>query len=340
MEPGQETFLHFWFILLNMSNLDKFQSVIILFAAALGLLLGQFDWFSIHGDKFIVPFLMLMLTIVFLNVPLKEMREAFKNFRFSSLSLGMNFIWTPLFAWMLGFLFLKDHPDLWVGFIMLLVTPCTDWYLVFTQMAGGNVTLAATLLPWHLILQLLLLPLYLFLFAGKLVPIDLSILLQSVFLVLVIPLILAILLDKIFSVIKGETWLKKVFLPRIAPLQLIFLCLAITAMFSSQGKAIIANPTSTLVLIPPLIIFYLSNLFLSMKTCKLAKIEKTDSIGFSFSTLARNSPIALAIAVTAFPERPAIALALVIGPLIELPVMALFVNFFKIRTNRNNLEAN
>lgn len=63
-----------------------------------------------------------------------------------------------------------------------------------------------------------------------------------------------------------------------------------------------------------------------MKTCKLAKIEKAASIGFSFSTLARNSPIALAIVVTAFPDRPAIALALVIGSLIELPVIALFVN--------------
>lgn len=314
-----------------MSILDKFQSIIILSVAALGLLLGQVEWFSIHGDKFIVPFLMLMLTIVFLNVPLKEMKKAFKNFRFSSLSLGMNFIWTPVFAWMLGFIFLKDHPDLWVGFIMLLVTPCTDWYLVFTQMAGGNVTLAATLLPWHLILQLLLLPLYLFLFAGALVPINLNILLQSVLLVLVIPLILAILLEKIFSVLKGETWLKDVFLPSIGPLQLIFLCLAITAMFSSQGKAIIANPASTLLLIPPLIVFYLSNLFLSIKTCKLARIEKAASIGFSFSTLARNSPIALAIAVTAFPERPTIALALVIGPLIELPAMALFASLFKFK---------
>ena len=312
-----------------MSYLDKFQSVIILCSAALGLFLGQFSWFSRNADKFIVPFLMLMLTIVFLNVPLKEMKVAFKNFRFSGLSLGMNFIWTPIFAWILGLIFLKDHPDLWIGFLMLLVTPCTDWYLVFTQMAGGKVPLAAALLPWHLILQLLLLPVYLLLFAGKLVPVDIHILLQSVLLVLVIPLVLALLLEKCFSTMKGEPWLKDIFLPKIGPFQLIFLCLAIMAMLSSQGRAIISNPRTTLLLVPPLMIFYLSNLFLSLKVCKLAGIEKTASIGFSFSTLARNSPIALAIAVTAFPDRPAIALALVIGPLIELPTMAIFVTFFR-----------
>lgn len=312
-----------------MSYLDKFQSIIILCSAVLGLIIGQFSWFSRNAQHLIVPFLMLMLTIVFLNVPLKDMKEAFKNSRFSSLSLGINFIWTPIFAWVLGLIFLREHPDLWVGFLMLLVTPCTDWYLVFTQMAGGKVTLATALLPWHLIIQLLMLPLYLLLFAGKLVPLNLHILLQSVLLVLVIPFVLALLLKKYFSTIKGEAWFSNNFLPKTGPFQLIFLCLAIMAMFSSQGKAIISNPKITLLLIPPLIIFYLSNLFLSLKVCKLAKIEQTAAIGFSFSTLARNSPIALAIAVTAFPDRPTIALALVIGPLIELPMMAVFVTFFR-----------
>ena len=47
-----------------------------------------------------------------------------------------------------------------------------------------------------------------------------------------------------------------------------------------------------------------------------------DTVSLSLTTLARNSPVALAIAVTAFPDEPLIALALVIGPLIELPVLA------------------
>lgn len=314
-----------------MGFIDKFQSLFIISSALVGLLLGQLNWFSRNAGSLIVPFLMLMLTIVFMNISLKDMKDAFKNVRFSGLSLGINFIWTPLFAWLLGLLFLKDYPDLWVGFLMLLVTPCTDWYLVFTQMAGGRVTLAAALLPWHLILQLLLLPIYLLIFAGRLVPVDISILIKSVLLVLVTPLLLALLLEKLFEKIKNKVWLQEVLLPAVMPWQFIFLCLAIMAMFSSQGKAILSNPSITLQLLAPLMIFYISNLFVSMNVCRMAKIDKPNSIGFCFSTLARNSPIALTIAVVAFPDRPLIALALVIGPLIELPTMALFVSFFKRR---------
>lgn len=76
-------------------------------------------------------------------------------------SLSINFLWTPIFAWGLGAVFLSDLPDLWVGLLMLMVTPCTDWYLVFTGIAGGNVVLATALLPVNLVLQVLLLPVYL-----------------------------------------------------------------------------------------------------------------------------------------------------------------------------------
>lgn len=314
-----------------MALLDKYQSLFIFLSAVVGLCLGQFVWFSINGDKLITPFLMLMLGIVFLNVPLKDMKQAFTNIRFSGSSLCINFIWTPIFAWLLGMLFLKNHPDLWVGFLMLLVTPCTDWYLVFTHMAGGKVSLAATLLPWHLILQLLLLPVYLFIFAGKIVPVDLSVVFYSIVLVLIIPLLFALVVKKILERVKSEVWLKEVFLSTIAPAQLIFLCIAIAAMFSSQGNAIISSPKITLLLLPPLLIFYITNLFLSLNICKLAKLERASSIGLCFSTLSRNSPIALAVAVTTFPDRPLIALALVIGPLIELPTMGIIAKFLKKR---------
>lgn len=317
-----------------MSIIDKLQSIFIMSSAVIGLLLGQITWFSENGDKFIVPFLMFMLIIVFLHVPLRDMRKAFKNLRFSGLSLGINFIWTPIFAWVLGFIFLREYPDLSVGYLMLLVTPCTDWYLVFTQLAGGKVPLAATLLPWHLILQLIFLPVYLLIFAGKLVPIDLKILPESIFFVLVIPLIISQLIRTLLFKVKNETWFEGTFLPTIMPAQLVFLCLAIAAMFSSQGDAILSNPKSTLLLLPPLLIYYLLNLFISLNVCRMARIDSSSSIGFCFATLAKNSPVSLAIALTAFPERPLIAMALVIGPLIELPTMSLFVQFFKWRGRR------
>jgi ACR3 family arsenite transporter len=66
------------------------------------------------------------------------------------------------------------------------------------------------------------------------------------------------------------------------------------------------------------------NLFISQKVGQYMKFPYTDRTSLSLTTLARNSPIALAIAMTAFPEQPLIALSLVIGPLLELPILAIF----------------
>lgn len=147
-----------------MSTLEKIQTFIILAAVIFGVILGQFNMIHMHSEKFIVPFLFLMLYGLFLSIPLNDIKNGFRNLKFAGTSLGINFIWTPFLAWGLGALFLSDHPALWVGFIMLMVTPCTDWYLIFTEIAKGNVALSTSILPVNLILQVLLLPIYLFIF--------------------------------------------------------------------------------------------------------------------------------------------------------------------------------
>lgn len=312
-----------------MSTLEKLQPVFILLAVAMGLALGQASELSDSAGRLVVPFLMLMLTGVFLHVPLRGLAEAFNNLRFTGWNLGVNFLWTPLFGWFLGSIFLTNHPDLRVGLLMLLVTPCTDWYLVFTHVTGGNVRLATGQLPWHLILQLLLLPVYLLIFAGTLVPIDLGILVESVLLVLAVPLIGATFIRAIALRAKGQAWLERAVLPRVAPFQLTFLLLAIVAMFASQGRPLLNRLDVVVWLLPPLLAFFGVNLALGLAVARFVPFDRGDCIALCFATLARNSPVSLAIAVAAFPDRPLIALALVIGPLIELPVLALIAYLLK-----------
>jgi arsenite transporter len=124
-----------------MTFLERAQSFIILAAVLAGLALGQVPAIDQHAASFILPLLMFMLTGVFLHVPLHDFQSAFKFRRVAITSLVINFAWTPLFAWLLGWLFLSDQPALWVGFLMLMVTPCTDWYLVFTGISKGNLPL-------------------------------------------------------------------------------------------------------------------------------------------------------------------------------------------------------
>jgi len=317
-----------------MSFLEKFQSLIILAAVLIGLAMSQITQIAEQAGQFILPFLLLMLLGVFIQLPLREIAAAFKHGKVTGLSLLINFVWNPLFAWLLGWIFLRQQPALWLGLIMLMVTPCTDWYLVFTNIARGNVALGTALLPWNLFLQLLLLPLYLLLLAGTLIPLEWSVLVRSVIVVLLLPLLTAVLLRRLLLHWKGVDWLERRLLPKIQPGQILFLGLAITAMFASEGAALLESPLVVLALLPPVLLFFVVNFALVYWAARLTRLSYADYAALCCTTLARNSPIALAIALVAFPEQPLIALALVIGPLIELPVLGVVAQLL-LRTNAN-----
>src|SRR5699024_3264381 len=124
---------------------------------------------------------------LFLTIPLQQLKRAFLNIQFLGANTIINFIWTPVMAWGLGSVFLSDYPALWIGFIMLMVTPCTDWYLAFTGIAKVNVSLSTSVLLINLFLHVLLLRVYLLILAGTIESISISTLIETIFIVLVIP---------------------------------------------------------------------------------------------------------------------------------------------------------
>ena len=202
---------------------------------------------------------------------------------------------------------------------MLMVTPCTDWYLIFTGIAKGNVALSTAILPLNLILQVILLPIYLLIFGGSTGIIELSFLVESIFVVLFIPFVLAFL-TKIL--LRNKKQLGENLLDKLSIFPILFLSFAIVAMFASQGQLLLKNLEVMWQMTIPILLFFIINFIVSQKVGQWMKIPTADTTSLSLTTLARNSPIALAIAMTAFPDQPLIALALVIGPLLELPILA------------------
>ncbi|TVP83283.1 MAG: arsenic resistance protein [Alkalicoccus sp.] len=312
-----------------MHILERLQPFLILFAAGTGLLLGQFAFFEQYAASFILPFLLFMLYGLFLTIPLKGIKKSFKKINFLSTSVIINFLWTPLLAWGLGAVFLADHPAIWLGFILLLVTPCTDWYLIFTSTAKGNLPLSTSILPVNLLLQVLLLPVYLFLFTGTMGTFELTTIIEVV-LFLFIPFIAANLTRYFLK--RKEKILRKILIPFFASSQILFLCAAITAMFASQGAYLLNNLEVILLMIIPLLLFFVINFLLAQTAGKMFKFSYEDTASLNMTIIARNSPVALAIVLAAFPDQPLIALALIIGPLIELPVLAVIAHvLLKIR---------
>ena len=116
--------------------------------------------------------------------------------RYTLTTVLINFMITPIVAFFLGQIFFASSIEIRIGLLMLLVTPCTDWYLVFTGLSRGNVGLNISILPINLILQIVLMPIYLFVFLGREIQIDTTDILQSVLIVLLIP----------FSVLISSDW--------------------------------------------------------------------------------------------------------------------------------------
>ena len=304
-----------------MENINKFQSLVILFMVALGILLGQIGFVQEYAEYLITPFLMVMLFLVFLQIPLKDILKTSKNLKFTLTAVIINFIWTPFLIFILGKIFLANYPELLIGYIMLMVTPCTDWYLIFTGIAKGNVALGSSILPLNLVLQLVLLPVYVFLIGGNSVDMNTIDLVKGVVSTLIIPLVCAILIRKIIlNKISQEDFDEKV-ATKACDYQGYFLNAAIVSMFASQGKILLENIQVLLILLIPVLLFFIINFCVGRLVGKVMKLSYEDNVSLNLTTLARNSPIALAIAVATFPDKPLISLALIIGPLIELPVL-------------------
>ncbi|MGM9531230.1 arsenic resistance protein [Intestinibacter sp.] len=306
-----------------MESVNKFQSFIILFMVVIGILIGQIEFIQTYSEYLITPFLMIMLFLVFLQIPLKDIVNSFKNLKFTLTAVAINFIWTPFLIFILGRLFLGNQPELLIGYIMLMVTPCTDWYLIFTGIAKGNVALGSSILPLNLILQLVLLPVYVLLIAGSSVDIDTINLVKGVISTLIIPLMCAVIVRKIIVNKIGKDDFEEKVASKACDYQGYFLNAAIVSMFASQGKILLQNLQVLLILLVPILLFFIINFIVVRIVGKLMKLNYEDNVSLHLTTLARNSPIALAIAVATFPDKPLISLALIIGPLIELPVLFL-----------------
>ena len=304
-----------------MDLIEKIEPIILIFAIIIGLISSNIQILSNNTGNLINLFLCIMLYGLFLEVPLKNLKKSFINIKFTSTTLIINFIWTPLFGYFLGNL-LNGNIDIFIGFFMLILTPCTDWYLVFTKMAKGDLNLSLSLLPINLILQIILLPVYLIIFFSSnnsMSYIDLG---YSILIVIVIPFILA----QLTKVILNDDITEKAS-DFFSNYQIVFLALAVFAIFNSTGELLFKNLNSVLTIFIPLIIFFITNTIIDLLLSEKINFTYEEYASLTMTTLARNSPLALAIAINSFPGRELIAIALVIGPLIELPVLYIVSRF-------------
>ncbi|WP_298402083.1 arsenic resistance protein [uncultured Chloroflexus sp.] len=307
---------------MTVSRLERYQATIYLIAIAAGLAIGQ-RWpiLAPIADQALWPILALLLTVTFLQIPLLHLREALVDRRLVILLFVGNFVLIPGIVWLLLH-WLPPEPALRLGVALVLVVPCTDWFIAFCHLGGGDTARALAVTPLLLIGQGVLLPLYLWLMLD-LTTLDViaGLNIWPALLIILVPLLVAI---------SGERWLearpeRQVWRQRSAGLTVPLLALVVGAIAVSQAQAAMAALAVVPVVTPVFVVFLFIATLLAYLLHRLGRLPTRSGrvLLFSFST--RNSFVVLPLALSLPPGWEVAALVIVVQSLVELIGMAVMV---------------
>lgn len=273
------------------------------------------------AEAAINPVLGLLLYATFLGVPFARIGASFRDWRFLCAVFTINFVFVPVVVWVLSRIVAHDHVLL-IGVLFVLLTPCVDYVIVFTGIAGGARDRLLAAAPLLMIGQMLLLPVYLWLFLGAEFAgsIDLAPFLDAFVLLIVLPLIAAGLTQLIAARTRWGARLKDAVLDAMVPLMMLTLAVVVASQIAGVGEQI----TSLLLTIPVYVLFALVMIPIGVGTGTLAQLDVPGRRAIVFSGATRNSLVVLPL-VLALPAAYDLApLVVVTQTLVELIVMVAF----------------
>ena len=174
--------------------LERFQVPLYFLAIALGAL-GAFVWGSdAFSDMWVDGLLFGLMFVTFLSVPLHTVAGAIQDVRFGAALLALNFLLVPVVVFVISRLF-TDSPLL-VGLVLVLICPCVDYVIVFSRLAGGDADRLVAWAPILLVVQMLAMPLLLWLIADHSMAAEAGPFWRAFRLFIIAPLILAAIVQR------------------------------------------------------------------------------------------------------------------------------------------------
>lgn len=287
--------------------------VSVLLAAAFGV----FAPTSAHGLGILVtPAIAVLMYAMFLQIPFLDLRQGLGNKRFIAALLLANFILVPLLVWVLtrG---LVERPALLVGALLVLLTPCIDYVVVFTHIGKGDSRLMLAATPVLLLLQLVLLPVYLglMLAAQSEVVVAVGPFVEAFVWLIVLPMMLAVLTTALArrSRLMGAWNNAWAWLPVPA------MALVLFVVIGSQITSVVRDIGVLLPVIPVYVAFLLAAPLMGALAARLFALPAAAARAVTFSASTRNSLVVLPLAL-ALPDdvRGLAATAVIMQTLLEL----------------------
>ncbi|WP_022883886.1 arsenic resistance protein [Glaciibacter superstes] len=303
--------------------LERHQVPLYLAALALGAAVGLLVPSVAHPLELAInPLLGALLYATFLGVPFTRFGRAFRDWRFLATVLVVNFVLVPVIVFILSRIVAADHVLL-VGVLFVLLTPCVDYVIVFTGLAGGAKDRLLAAAPLLMLAQILLLPAYLWLMAGPelIQSVDLAPFVDAFLLLILLPMAAAGLTQVAAGLTRAGRILQEVMLGAMVPLMMLTLAVIVASQAYGVGQQIPA----LLITVPVYVLFAAIMVPVGIIASRVANLDDPARRAIVFSGVTRNSLVVLPL-VLALPARFGLApLAVVTQTLVELIVMVVLV---------------
>jgi len=309
-----------------LGTVKKHLSKSILAAMILGLVIGYFADTSALKNL-IIPLTIVMVFPMMVNINLKQVFKKGDK-KVLVMSQLINFIIIPLIAFAIGSLFFANQPYVFIGFMLMAILPTSGMTISWTGFTKGNISAAVKIVILGLALGAFLGPVILNLIFGQAVSIPALKIITQILIVILIPLALGMTTKKLMLRKIGQEKFDAKWKKRFPLLSSIGILLVIFIATSLKAKAIVQNPMMVLLLIVPVVIFYIVNFIMTTVIGRWLCKENNKS-ALVFGTAIRNLNVALAVAMTAFDSASSsIALIIAISYIFQVLFAASYVRIF------------
>ncbi|WP_426703892.1 arsenic resistance protein [Staphylococcus shinii] len=283
------------------TKIENYQIYLYFTAILLGVIVGlTLDYTSTLLESLIPIFIGILMLSMFSQIPFFNLRKNVLSVKYIIALVLSNFVLIPILVFCLISIFNITSTAILIGIMLVLLTPCIDYVVVFTSLGKGNAQYMLFSTPILFILQIILLPLYFAIFNKEnlFTSIDLAPFVQSFIIFIVLPLVIAMLLQNFSkrTLIIAKTLNITGWLPEI------FMSFVLFSVVGSQIHKITHDLNILATVVPIYIIFMIIAPYIGYMSGKLFALETETLRTLAFSSSTRNALVVLPLALS-LPDR-------------------------------------